>query len=442
MSIKKSIVFVMGLSILLGSVSMGMQYQPTQTDNARWDQLANAAAIGNAQQFDQILQQDQRFSPNYFDGNGNSVVHIAALNGHIDVINAIIKNNQTPGRTGISFNGKNKDGDTPMHLAIKLRRWDIASKIALDCPSVLYWSIKNKDGETPIGLAIETDGFGWLVPLALSKEDPTYWKYSGIFDKDKNGETIVHKALRRGRALSDTIFALGSKCPKQFYVEDNNGHTPLESLLGGFIGSSADLTLLMLDLVKNCPIHLLTKRLSDDSTYVVTLFDVLPYNNQKDSWKQCYEFLYSGIKDGALDACLTKIAVCVLCYKTRRIYNDNDKEYMQKLGKLTELVLTKYPNYVNETRFNETPFKRYCNQCDEPDFALILLKFGANLDDAEAAVRRYNREKTLALIAEWRSVLSRLNKTQNDLQTSPELREQAVAELTKLRQENDNNNDN
>ena len=70
--------------------------------------------------------------------NGNYPLHIAAQNGHKDVVELLVKN-------GGKVNAQNGTGTTPLHMALEYDYWFI-SKFLME--NGADGSIKNEDGNT------------------------------------------------------------------------------------------------------------------------------------------------------------------------------------------------------------------------------------------------------------------------------------------------------
>jgi ankyrin repeat protein len=83
--------------------------------------------------------------------DGTSILHLAIQCAEMPVIEFVLSNS-TPGSDGpIDINGRDKDGNTPLHLAATLGR-TVVVRILLDQPGIND-SVQNYLGQTPLDLA-------------------------------------------------------------------------------------------------------------------------------------------------------------------------------------------------------------------------------------------------------------------------------------------------
>ncbi|MFP3089669.1 ankyrin repeat domain-containing protein [Treponema sp. TIM-1] len=150
------------------------------------------------------------------DTRGNTAMHLAvAENWHREVLNFLLANGANP-------NIRNEYGDTPLHAMITLNRdAEIILRLLSGGADV---SIRNNDGKTPLYLAVQENRVTYIAPLLSYNSDIFAKDNEGIspFDRalldqsptlpalitpgtvslyDRNGDTLLHKAVRhRGDA--------------------------------------------------------------------------------------------------------------------------------------------------------------------------------------------------------------------------------------------------
>ncbi|MDR2759613.1 MAG: ankyrin repeat domain-containing protein [Spirochaetaceae bacterium] len=145
------------------------------------------------------------------DAIGNTAMHLTVSeNWHREVLNFLLDNQANP-------NIKNEHGDTPLHMMITLHRdADIILRLLSGGADV---SIRNIDGKTPLYLAVEENRVTHIAPLLSYNSDIFAVDNEGVtpFDRamldhsptlqalitpgtvflyDRNGDTILHKAVR------------------------------------------------------------------------------------------------------------------------------------------------------------------------------------------------------------------------------------------------------
>lgn len=86
-----------------------MQWQPTDTTNSTADQLVRAAAQGQADVVQQLLETIPRSMVDMRSG-GKTSLQVAAHQGHTNVVQMLL-------RAGSAVNTADTDGDTCLHYA-------------------------------------------------------------------------------------------------------------------------------------------------------------------------------------------------------------------------------------------------------------------------------------------------------------------------------------
>ena len=127
----------------------------------------------------------QNFKENEKKDTINKALWISASNGHLDVFEYIVRNFE-------STNPVNNDGETPLHSAARNGHLDICKSILLNLglEDVSNCNPKSKTGETPLHCAAE---FGHLEVFEFISCFP-----GNINPKKKDGSTPLHKAAKSG----------------------------------------------------------------------------------------------------------------------------------------------------------------------------------------------------------------------------------------------------
>ncbi|MDR3285588.1 MAG: ankyrin repeat domain-containing protein [Holosporales bacterium] len=131
------------------------------TDRNGRTPLHSAAENGHLDIVNALLPRDG-INVNTTDGNGRTPLHSAAAGGHLDIVNALLPrvgaNVNYPGNiaggvtsvTSFFANIKDKDGATPLHLAVAGGHLGIATALLATGVNV---NIEDKNGATPLRLA-------------------------------------------------------------------------------------------------------------------------------------------------------------------------------------------------------------------------------------------------------------------------------------------------
>jgi len=155
-------------------------------------------------------------NPNVKDKNGDTPLLIAvkltaARNRKIDIVAKLIEGKA-------NLNVKDKNGDTPLFIAVKSGRIDMVAKLLEGKANP---NVKDKNGDTPLLIAVKNGRIDIVARLLEGKANPNF--------KDKNGDTpllIAVKIIAANNGKIDIVEKLleGKANPN---VEDKNGYTPL-----------------------------------------------------------------------------------------------------------------------------------------------------------------------------------------------------------------------
>ncbi|MBP7582552.1 MAG: ankyrin repeat domain-containing protein [Spirochaetes bacterium] len=149
------------------------------------------------------------------DRDGNTPLHIAIEQRQYDNL-AIIKMLIAK---GANVNIINKHGDTPLHVIASKRDDDYHEKLKLILSKKAKTNIQNADGHTPLHLALMSHNYSRkAINLLIAKNSP-------INARDNNGNTPLHIAVKY--MLHGPMKLLVSKGAK-LNIQNNEGYTPLD----------------------------------------------------------------------------------------------------------------------------------------------------------------------------------------------------------------------
>jgi ankyrin repeat protein len=134
-------------------------------------------------------------------------IHAATQEGNFEKVNELICNDNT------LVNSKNKNGNTPLHIAAL--KGDI-NTIQLLCQHEANTNATNKNGNSPLHLAIQNLKIAAITMLV-------YTCGADIYQTDANGQTPLYKATLSGN--SKCIASLIDD-KTSIDAQDNAGRTP------------------------------------------------------------------------------------------------------------------------------------------------------------------------------------------------------------------------
>lgn len=124
---------------------------------------------------------------NHTDPDGNTALHLAAINGNIEIVKVLMRSGAYD-----SVRAKNQYGRTPLHSAVRNGNPEVVQKL-LECGAIV--TEKDKDGQTPMHTAVR-NGHAIIVKKLLECG-------ASATEPDNEGLTPVHIA-----AVEDKIEAL------------------------------------------------------------------------------------------------------------------------------------------------------------------------------------------------------------------------------------------
>jgi cytohesin len=124
------------------------------------------------------------------DKQGNTPLHLAADNGHVDVVNIYKRMTQTLNEAGLAFNAKDNRGNTPLHLAAGNGHSEVV-KLLIETGADV--NAIDDLGATPLQHALKNGH------MTLNLIRPLVEAGADIYARDDEGDTPLIKAFDRGQ---------------------------------------------------------------------------------------------------------------------------------------------------------------------------------------------------------------------------------------------------
>ncbi|MFI4984345.1 MAG: ankyrin repeat domain-containing protein, partial [Rickettsiales bacterium] len=147
-------------------------------------------------------------------------IHLAAQNGHANVLAAMLKYPDV--RVALSMQDMDKDGDTPVHLAAQNGHAGALAVMLLYTEGCAALSKQNKTGYTPLQLAA-SQGHTAVIAAILQNEKANEL----LLTPDKDGNTLLHLAASKGHPNVIAEILKNNNAKELLLAPDKNGNTPL-----------------------------------------------------------------------------------------------------------------------------------------------------------------------------------------------------------------------
>ncbi|MGC2523437.1 MAG: ankyrin repeat domain-containing protein [Stellaceae bacterium] len=159
---------------------------------AYYDNVARAAAQNDAEAVRKLVGGGAG-NPNQVDDQSRTAMHIAAINGNLQIIAILIK-------ADAKLNPVDQLGDTPLHLAADRNQTE-AAKLLLDSGAEV--DPQNKDGMTPLMIAANRGNLELVRALLAKGANPGKTDYTGRdalgWAQDSHRPAVV-EAITRAQA--------------------------------------------------------------------------------------------------------------------------------------------------------------------------------------------------------------------------------------------------
>jgi hypothetical protein len=149
---------------------------------------------------------------------GTSILHLAIQCAELPVIEFVLSNAKPGPDAVIDINGRDRDGNTPLHLAVTLGR-AIVVRTLLDLPSIND-SITNYNGQTPLDLARTPDIFQQLQLARSIFIDTNVKKIQQLV---ASGDMVTMEQLLQDQRIKSCLDVNGGDLTTDPIVMENGG---------------------------------------------------------------------------------------------------------------------------------------------------------------------------------------------------------------------------
>ena len=165
--------------------------------------------------------------PSILDGNGQNYLHEACVSGNLSLVKLLA--------TKTTVNSRDKDGNTPLHIACTKKRLDIAKFLVEEALTRTDLSIQNRNGDLAIHIACEKRS------LPLTK----LVSHCSLNIKNCAGNTPLHVACKQGAVQCVKYLLKKRSC--NVTAENVNGEIPLHLAVNTSINA--------MELVRHCEVN-------------------------------------------------------------------------------------------------------------------------------------------------------------------------------------------
>ena len=168
-------------------------------------------ACGYLQQIDiaHFLVHSKGADPSILDGSGQNYLHEACTSGNLPLVKILA--------ASTTVNSRDKNGNTPLHIACKKRRLDIAKCLIEEAPTQTNTNIQNHYGNLALHIACEKHSLALVKLVGNCTGDPNVKNYAG--------NTPLHVACMRRDDRCVKYLVKEKGCDVS--VQNNNGELPL-----------------------------------------------------------------------------------------------------------------------------------------------------------------------------------------------------------------------